>query len=401
MLPGGWRRALAGWLRRAPEPAGAAGWGSTEPLVAGREFGQWIRAAQPDLCEVQVLIAAHGRATACTLEFAIRTAPADPAPLATLGLHAAALASNAYRAFSFPPIADSAGRRYYVSLRSPDASAGNAIVIAAHPAWDRTVAAVVDGAPQSYSWRYLCRYGDGPPEDPADFAVLAERFLRFAVERCRLAPTGRVLDVGCRRGSWAVTLTGYLRDGGAYEGFDIVAEDIDWCRKRITFRHPNFAFRVADIHNQAYNPAGTVRASEFEFPYASGSFDFVFLISVFTHMLPADVAHYLSEIARVLRPRGTCLISAFLLNAGSRRLMAAGRSDVVFAHGEGAWRTVDPVAPEAAIAYDEAFLREGYRKNGLAIDEPIHYGSWPGRADALAYQDVVVATRLPDRATRA
>jgi len=45
---------------------------------------------------------------------------------------------------------------------------------------------------------------------------------------------------------------------------------------------------------------GTVAASEFVFPFADASFDFVSLASVFTHMLPVDLEHYAGQIARVL-----------------------------------------------------------------------------------------------------
>ena len=189
-------------------------------------------------------------------------------------------------------------------------------------------------------------------------------------------------------------LTEYLTEGGSYEGFDIVEEDIDWCRRRITSGHPNFNFRFADVYNKAYNPTGREQASGFRFPYAEGSFDFVFLVSVFTHMLPQDMEHYLSEIARVLRAGGTCLASFFLLSAEARRSIESGRSAMDFPHDFGPWRAMDPAVPEAAIAYDEAFLRGLYGRYGLRIEEPVHHGAWCGSEEALAYQDVIVAAKI-------
>ena len=44
-----------------------------------------------------------------------------------------------------------------------------------------------------------------------------------------------------------------------------------------------------------------------------GGRDVAFLTSVFTHMLPEDVEHYLDELARVLKPGGRTLITWFLL----------------------------------------------------------------------------------------
>ena len=47
-------------------------------------------------------------------------------------------------------------------------------------------------------------------------------------------------------------------------------------------------------------------------------------------MLPAGVAHYLTEIARVLAPDGTCAASVFLLNDDRRADVEAGRSFMPF-----------------------------------------------------------------------
>src|SRR5436190_20773342 len=102
----------------------------------------------------------------------------------------------------------------------------------------------------------------------------------------RLEASHRVLDVGCGCGRMAIPLTRYLDATGSYEGFDIAATAIDYCRRQITPRHPNFRFKVADIHNGTYNPAGRTSAANFAFPYEQGEFDFAFATSVFTHLLP-------------------------------------------------------------------------------------------------------------------
>ena len=81
---------------------------------------------------------------------------------------------------------------------------------------------------------------------------------------------------------------------------------------------PNFTFTHVDVANRLYNPNGQLNPSEFRFPCVDSSVTFVVLGSVFTHMTPADVAHYLFEVARVLEPGKRCLISYFLLNAESR-----------------------------------------------------------------------------------
>jgi len=97
----------------------------------------------------------------------------------------------------------------------------------------------------------------------------------------------------------AAPLTRYLHEKGAYDGLDIVKQGVDWCNKHIHRRHPNFNFHHADIYNKQYNPNGKLRATDFRFPFPDDSYDFVFLTSVFTHILVDDVEHYTDEIRRV------------------------------------------------------------------------------------------------------
>jgi SAM-dependent methyltransferase len=226
-----------------------------------------------------------------------------------------------------------------------------------------------------------------------DFKSIGEEFLRYFRELGGLKPNERVLDVGCGIGRMAVPLTKYLDERGSYEGFDIVAEGINWCTQRITPRYPNFNFQLADVFNMKYNPRGTYKAYEFQFPYESESFDFVFLTSVFTHMLPQDMDHYLHEIARAMRRRGRCLITFFLLNRESLELIDLGKSTYDFKHeGEG-FRTIDRATPESGVAYDEKFVRGLFEKCALTIAEPIRFGSWCGRDDFLSYQDIIIALK--------
>ena len=130
-------------------------------------------------------------------------------------------------------------------------------------------------------------------------------------------PTMSSTSVGI--GRVAIPLTQYLDKDVCYEGFDIVSSGIEWCQEKITWRYPNFHFELVDLHNSYYNPSGTASASDFRFPYEDGSFDFAFSTSVFTHMLPADVEHYLAEASRVLRLGGRLLATFLLLNEESGR----------------------------------------------------------------------------------
>ena len=146
----------------------------------------------------------------------------------------------------------------------------------------------------------------------ATFDEVGPRLAAHIVALCELRADQRILDVGCGIGRVALPLTAHRGPEGIYEGFDIVAEAVDWCRANITAAHPQFRFRHVPIFNERYNPTGSVPDTEFVFPYDDASFDLVLLTSVFTHMLEAGVEQYTGEIARVLRPGGRLFASMFM-----------------------------------------------------------------------------------------
>jgi SAM-dependent methyltransferase len=205
-----------------------------------------------------------------------------------------------------------------------------------------------------------------------------------------LKPADRVLDIGSGIGNLALALAGDLL--GGYDGIEIHPEAVAWCQSAITRLHPNVRFHHADIFSGAYNPAGRLTASAYRFPFDDARFDFVYLGSVFTHMLPDDVGHYLVEIGRVLRPGGTCAASFFLLNEDRREAVAAGRSFMPFPFEDdsGRARVHDLQRPEAAIALDERFVLDACQRAGLTVERIRRGEWWNGRADD---QDVVTARR--------
>ncbi len=142
-----------------------------------------------------------------------------------------------------------------------------------------------------------------------------------------MQPSDAFLDLGCGNGSVARALTSYLQPPGSYEGLDIHGGSVAWLREHYQSR-PLFRFTHANVYNKMYNPDATVGAAEYRLPYADGAFTQALLKSVFTHMHPKDIRHYLRELGRVIRSGGRAVITYFLLNDESRAFVAKDR-DVV------------------------------------------------------------------------
>jgi ubiquinone/menaquinone biosynthesis C-methylase UbiE len=229
------------------------------------------------------------------------------------------------------------------------------------------------------------------------FSDIGQRWVETFKLFADLKPHETVLDVGCGPGRMALALAPYLGIESRYEGFDIKANDIAWCQQEIEPRWNKSKFQLVNIKNDHYNPTGTISADKFQFPYSDSTFDFVFLTSVFTHLLPTDLSNYLREVARVLKPGGRCLITYFLLNEVVNDSIKAGNARFDFAHSpENHCYIQKPDAPEDAVAYDEEFIRNLYSQIGLKIKEPIYFGTWSGivtEPQARHGQDSIVAVK--------
>lgn len=225
-----------------------------------------------------------------------------------------------------------------------------------------------------------------------DFHEVGRSLAALAIGLGELQPHERLLDVGCGFGRVAVPLTNYLTTG-EYAGFDLDRRAIDWCRRSISSKHPNFWFAHADVANSYYNPRGRTLPTEFRFPCAPDSVDVVFVSSVFTHLLPPAADHYIWEIARVLRPGGRAVASFFLLDDAIRARLDDPYVQPRFADApEPFYAVADPAQPEAAVAYDIGVVRDAFTARGLEIAH-VEFGSWRALVNPKTYQDVVVVRK--------
>lgn len=236
-----------------------------------------------------------------------------------------------------------------------------------------------------------------------DFVKAGNWWRHFFVEQAGLQPYHRVLDVGSGIGRIARGLTDYLNfefetdlDGkaiaylGTYDGFDAIKIGADWCTKNISAKHPNFRFRYVPLENDLYRNDGQ-NAAQFTFPYPDNSFDFVILTSVFTHMLPEEVAHYLSEIQRVMVAGGTCVATFFILDKQTRYILES-KTDFHFPFDYGHYALMNDKVKAANVAFDAAFLEKTIAESGLAVAKKID-GFWHlGKRESAVqdFQDVLI-----------
>jgi SAM-dependent methyltransferase len=222
------------------------------------------------------------------------------------------------------------------------------------------------------------------------FKKQGELLLKQMKTHAGLAPNHHVLDVGSGIGRVAAALTSYLEKVATYEGFDVVRTGVDWCSKHISRYYPNFNFRHAPLKNDLYRSDGA-DAAKFSFPYPDQHFDFVIVVSVFTHLLPLETTRYLREISRVLRPEGSVFATFFLFET-SKYSPETQNQRFPFPHDHGHYRLMHRRVRSANVAYEESYLWRVFDDAGLAAVNTVR-GYWRGGAPTSPddpFQDIVV-----------
>ncbi len=231
-----------------------------------------------------------------------------------------------------------------------------------------------------------------PPEGKnfigsGDFIATGKEFLSYFKEFQLIHPDAQILEIGCGMGRMALPFKDYLSKNGHYTGIDIVEEGISWCKTKITPEDSRFTYIHAPIFNTLYNPKSKIYTKDYLLPLSQDTMDFVFLTSVFTHLLPEDVAHYFSEIKRVLKPGGHLLATFFIVD--KKRLY---NPSIHFAYTWKNHYTINKNIPEANVGYPEDYILALCTKNGLTVKK-ILYGSWTGNKEYTSFQDIIITQK--------
>jgi SAM-dependent methyltransferase len=232
-------------------------------------------------------------------------------------------------------------------------------------------------------------------EDDADFLYKGDALVNDLREFAGLQNDSMVLDIGSGYGRVAHALwrSGYR---GRYVGLEILERHVRWCETELApLTDGRFLFRHHDVRNARYNPKGEQEATEVRFELDDGTVDVAVLTSLFTHMYPQEVAHYLAELGRVLDPaRGRALVTVFLLDETWEKAEAEGKSQFPMPHElDEASRFHDDSDPLHAIGYRPEWLAARCADAGLTL-ETLRLGMWCGRDASAALQDMLVLRRV-------
>jgi ubiquinone/menaquinone biosynthesis C-methylase UbiE len=230
---------------------------------------------------------------------------------------------------------------------------------------------------------------------PDTFDVISKEHMTAVKTLIGMRPEYSVVEIGCGIGRDAIPIAKLLSKEGKYFGIDIDRPTIEWCTQNISAQFPNCTFAYLDVKNDRYNPEGTLLMSDVQLPVESQTVDLIIAQSVFTHLLRADVIHYMKEFTRLLKPTGLGLTTFFIINDAileSARARNLTQWNLTFEHGiESGCRINNPLQLNEAVAYTPEALEEMLNEAGLRLERHLLNGKWSGYfPDALFGQDLAI-----------
>jgi SAM-dependent methyltransferase len=164
-----------------------------------------------------------------------------------------------------------------------------------------------------------------------------------------------VFDFGCGCGRVARQLILQNPRPSRYVGVDVHPELIAWCREHLGPAAPGFEFFHHNVFDKLVNPGD--KPDVLAFPVADESVTFFEALSIFTHIVERQLAFYLREAARVLRPDGVMNASFLLFEKRDFPVLGGDRNALY----------IDDAYPPAAVYYDRAWLAQTLADEGLTI----------------------------------
>jgi ubiquinone/menaquinone biosynthesis C-methylase UbiE len=156
------------------------------------------------------------------------------------------------------------------------------------------------------------RFGGANFADDAVFLKTGQTEAKRLENDFGLNDQSRVLEIGCGTGRLPIGILSTVGDIAVYRGVDVSQTAINWCKRHIQKRHPNFRFLHINVRNDRYNPKGRKELKDNVLPFDDKSFDVIYLYSVFSHLSEEDVNEYLAEFKRVLTPGGKVFVTLFV-----------------------------------------------------------------------------------------
>ena len=165
-----------------------------------------------------------------------------------------------------------------------------------------------------------------------------------------------VFDFGCGCGRMARKLMLQKPRPRRYVGIDVHKGMIDWCSENLTPVDPGFQFIHHDVWSPSYGRENSYRLAA-PFPVKDGEFSLFLANSVFTHLYRPQTEYYLSEIARILSPRGIAITSWFFFDSDTYPSLDGGPHALYISETD----------PTAAVIYDRKWFVDTVRRCGLGV----------------------------------
>jgi SAM-dependent methyltransferase len=179
----------------------------------------------------------------------------------------------------------------------------------------------------------------------------------FSRHYCK--PDSDIVELGCGCGRIAYPLREDWFEG-TYVGVDVDQEMIEYCRR--SFNKDRFKFILSTHASKTYSsgrPRPQMRPDHGLSISDHESKDFIFSVSLYSHLLEPEVVEYLTESFDILRPGGAMFLSFFCIDHIERG------SRWTFMHRRGNAFIENEKYPEAAVAYQLAYMVDLVRKIGF------------------------------------